>query len=221
MARGNFNPFAAGNGNGVSGKRIPVCLVLDASGSMSGSPINELNRGVKMFFDEIKADPKLRDLADVAIVTFGDSGSSGRVARDFGPIGNDMPPSISAVGGTPMGAGVTQALNILDQRKNYYRSNAYEYVQPILILMTDGGPTDSVTSAQHECVARENEKKLTVLAVGIGSGYSASTLRGFTSEPDVRVVGLNGLKFTNFFRWLAQSMSATGGVTGDGTDDWS
>ena len=29
--------------------RVPVCLCLDTSGSMSGSPINELNEGIKLF----------------------------------------------------------------------------------------------------------------------------------------------------------------------------
>ena len=36
--------------------RVPVCLCLDVSGSMSGDPINELNRGVKQFYDAIRND---------------------------------------------------------------------------------------------------------------------------------------------------------------------
>ena len=34
--------------------RVPVCLCLDVSGSMSGPPIDELNQGVKLLYDAIK-----------------------------------------------------------------------------------------------------------------------------------------------------------------------
>ena len=30
--------------------RVPICLVLDVSGSMDGEPIRELNEGVELFF---------------------------------------------------------------------------------------------------------------------------------------------------------------------------
>ena len=36
--------------------RVPICLVLDTSGSMSGQPIDELNEGVGLFFDNVRSD---------------------------------------------------------------------------------------------------------------------------------------------------------------------
>ena len=33
--------------------RVPIALVLDTSSSMTGAPIDELNSGVKMFYEEI------------------------------------------------------------------------------------------------------------------------------------------------------------------------
>ena len=36
--------------------RVPVCLCLDVSGSMSGAPINELNKGVAQFYEAIQND---------------------------------------------------------------------------------------------------------------------------------------------------------------------
>ena len=36
--------------------RIPVCLCLDTSGSMCGMPIDELNEGVRLFYDAICED---------------------------------------------------------------------------------------------------------------------------------------------------------------------
>ena len=36
--------------------RVPVCLCLDTSGSMGGMPIDELNEGVRLFYEAIRED---------------------------------------------------------------------------------------------------------------------------------------------------------------------
>jgi uncharacterized protein YegL len=51
--------------------RCPVVLLLDTSGSMAGEPIQELNRGVNLFRDEILRDAKASLRVEVAIVSFG------------------------------------------------------------------------------------------------------------------------------------------------------
>lgn len=37
--------------------RLPVALCLDVSGSMSGEPLEALNRGIAAFFDSLRANP--------------------------------------------------------------------------------------------------------------------------------------------------------------------
>ena len=53
--------------------RVPICLVLDVSASMDGQPIRELNDGVRLFFDAIRADDVAQYAAEICIVTFGDT----------------------------------------------------------------------------------------------------------------------------------------------------
>ena len=48
--------------------RVPVTLCLDVSGSMSGEPLAELNKGVGLFFDALRSDPVANASAEVAIV---------------------------------------------------------------------------------------------------------------------------------------------------------
>ena len=63
--------------------RVPVCLVLDCSPSMSGntdygslidqtdpSPIQMLNKGVARFFLSVKEDPVARNACEISIVAF-------------------------------------------------------------------------------------------------------------------------------------------------------
>ena len=58
-------------------KRLASCLVLDTSESMGwqmddGSmPIDELNKGVKMYFKAINNNEKFNEKVEVAIITFG------------------------------------------------------------------------------------------------------------------------------------------------------
>jgi uncharacterized protein YegL len=50
--------------------RCPVILLLDSSGSMSGQPIQELNRGLAAFKEDVQKDAQASLSVEVAIVTF-------------------------------------------------------------------------------------------------------------------------------------------------------
>ncbi len=60
---------------------------------------------------------------------------------DFANIDRQRIPSLTANGWTSMGAGVEQALNILEKRKAEYSSKGLISYQPWMVLMTDGYPT--------------------------------------------------------------------------------
>src|SRR3712207_5856436 len=80
---------------------VPVCLCLDTSGSMDGAPINELNEGVKIFYDAIKEDETALYAAEVSIVTFGGGVTC---IQDFANVERQTNiPKLYANGGTPMG----------------------------------------------------------------------------------------------------------------------
>lgn len=51
--------------------RCPVVLVLDTSGSMQGTPIGEMNEGLRAFAAAIKADRLASLRVEVAVVAFG------------------------------------------------------------------------------------------------------------------------------------------------------
>ena len=60
--------------------RVPVCLCLDTSGSMEGRPIEELNEGVRLFYEAIKEDETALYSAEISVVTFG---GNAECIRDF------------------------------------------------------------------------------------------------------------------------------------------
>lgn len=181
--------------------RVPICLVLDTSYSMDGSPIQELNQGVRLFFDAILQDETARYSAELSIVTFGPV----RAMLDFMSIERQEPPSLSATGDTPMGSALCEALDLLEARKDEYRRAGVDYFQPWLVLMTDGAPTDDISEAARRISELVSSRKLTVFPIAIGDAADLSTLKQLSpSRPPLRLKGLN---FSEFFEWLSKSVS--------------
>ncbi|QQZ28205.1 VWA domain-containing protein [Thiothrix subterranea] len=182
--------------------RVPICLVLDVSGSMSGEPIRELENGVSMFFDAIKDDDIAQDSADISIVTFG---SQVQVALDFASIHRQVIPNLIASGTTPLGEAVSMAISILEDRKSQYRKTGVDYYQPWLVIMTDGSPTDDISNASQRACTLESEKKLVIFPIGIGNSADLTQLSKFSGKrPALKLKGMN---FKEFFQWLSQSVS--------------
>lgn len=186
--------------------RIPVCLCLDVSGSMSGERINELNQGIELFYDAIKDDEVALYSAEISVVTFNDEATQ---LVDFASLElQPTPPRLTASGCTYMGEGVNLALDLLEQRKKEYQDKGVDYYQPWLVLMTDGEPngdTGEFSRAVSRTVSLIDNRKLTIFPIGIGSNADLNTLAKFSpNKPPLR---LQGLKFKEFFTWLSQSVS--------------
>ncbi len=182
--------------------RVPICLVLDVSGSMSGAPIRELNEGVQLFFDAIRNDDVAQYAAEICVVTFGDSV---RKKLDFMSVERQEVPTLYAEGSTPMGEGVSLALDLLEARKGDYKRAGVDYYQPWMVVMTDGAPTDDISSAAIRIAGLVKSKKLTVFPIAIGDSADLSTLAQLSpTRPPLRLQGLN---FREFFTWLSRSVS--------------
>lgn len=189
--------------------RVPVCLCLDISGSMQGKPIDELNEGVRLFYDTIKDDEVAAYSAEISIVTFG--GTKAEYMADFASLQlQPNPPVLFASGLTPMGEAVNMGLDLLERRKEEYKDAGVDYFQPWLVLMTDGipnGKPEELTRAINRTVELVNSKKLTVFPIGIGKEADMNILSQFS--PKRSPLRLQGLKFKEFFQWLSKSVSQT------------
>ncbi|MGX3012147.1 vWA domain-containing protein [Helicobacter sp. 23-1044] len=188
--------------------RIPICLCLDTSSSMAGAPINELNEGVKMFYNAIANDEMAVHSAEICVVTFGYNGFECLV--DFSSLNvQKNSPTLIANGLTPLGEAVNLGLDLLDKRKDEYKNRGVDYYQPWMVLMTDGAPNgdeDELRRAISCCVEQVNERRLTIFPIGIGPYADMNVLAQFSPKrPPLR---LKGLSFNKFFEWLSKSISA-------------
>jgi uncharacterized protein YegL len=181
--------------------RCPVILLLDTSGSMSGQPIQELNRGLAAFKQDVLKDSQASLSVEVAMITFG---PIVKLIQDFVTVDQFTPPTLEVDGITPMGAAIEYALDFLESRKQTYKDNGILYYRPWVFLITDGAPTDSWNSAAQRLRQAEAQSRLSFFAVGV-KGADMNILKQI-SPPERPPVTLNGLDFRDMFVWLSASM---------------
>ena len=186
--------------------RVAVGLCLDVSGSMTGEPIEELNKGVAHFYEAVSGHEIARHAAEVAVVSF--AGIAINV-RNFGPVLGAEPPTLSVdmqYGGTSIGSGVKMSLDLLEERKSQYRETGVEYYQPWLVVLTDGQPTDEThLQVAPRIVQVVNAGRLSVFPIGVGPYADLGALE--ILSPKRKPLRLKGLNFTELFEWLSQSVA--------------
>jgi uncharacterized protein YegL len=180
--------------------RCPVVLLLDTSSSMSGEPIDELNRGVSVFKEEVLQDTKASLSVEVAIATFGPL----ELVQDFVTLQEFTPPTLEADGLTPMGAAIEYGIDLIESRKEVYKTNGIQYYRPWIFLITDGAPTDSWENAAQRVRQGETEGKFCFFTVAV-EGADMDTLKEINTVERPPIL-LNGLDFKSLFIWLSTSM---------------
>jgi uncharacterized protein YegL len=199
----------------IANPQQPHCatvLVLDTSGSMAGEKIAALNEGLKLFQNEVSKDELASKRVDLAIVTFGDSCT---LQRDFSLITEQEAPQLVAGGKTPMGEALLMATNLVEERKQQYKSQGIDYYRPWIFLITDGEPTDMrpADTKWGDVVASvrdgEASRKFMFFAVVVEPG-NVELLKQIApvERPPLK---LKGTRFGDLFRWLSKSQKTLSG----------
>lgn len=166
-------------------RKVPICLVLDISGSMGDrdgtrlTKIEELNKNYKDFLAFVRTNPKARAMCDLSVISFG---SEVTVVNGYSNIESVRETKFSANGPTPMGAAMKEALNLLELRRKYYKEKGIEHYKPILILMTDGEATDEYQESAAEVSNKVNQKRIKVLPFIIGQNNRSKALGAFSPQ---------------------------------------
>ena len=157
-------------------KSIPVVLLLDTSNSMSGAPINMLNRSVEAMIAEFKKAETMETFIKLSIITFGSENGVDlhtpltEVSKiDFQPL--------STHGATPMGAAFKMAKAMIED-KEVFKGRDY---RPAIVLLSDGEPTDDWEQPLNDFVSNGRSAKCDRMAVAIGSSADENVLRKFIS----------------------------------------
>ena len=149
-------------------QKCPVVLLLDTSGSMNGQPIEELNKAIIKLKDDILEDALLANRLEVGIVAFDDDA---RVERGIDLITPETQlPTLSIGGVTNLVAGMEKAIELVEDRKTFYKANGEQYYRPFIVLFTDGAPTNSaeeIEAIDLKIQTMSDNKKFVFLPFGV------------------------------------------------------
>lgn len=192
---------------------LACVLLLDTSGSMSGDPINSLNRAINDFKQKTSMDDLAQKRVDIAIIAFDDHA---RLVQDFTPISQMEPVSLEVGGLTNMPEGINLAIDKVKERNRFYASLGTPCFKPWIFMITDGAPyigsdkqaqLDAEMDAVVQRIQAEENKgshgKLKFWALGV-PGYDKDTLFRLTK----RVMALSDTDFSGIFNWMSESMVA-------------
>ena len=219
MAKNDFTAEAAENYE----QKCLCVLVLDVSGSMYGKPIEELNKGLQEFYNEISSDETTSQRLEVSLITFNDSV---KTVQEPALVENFTMPKLEATGSTAMVNAVNEAIDKVAARKQWYKSTGQAYYRPWIILMTDGEPdSDQDVDMLAQRIKQDTaNKRYAFLPIGV-EGAKMEILDKI--KGNIPPMKLQGTKFSSFFKWLSASMGTV--VTAEegqqvdlsaGADDW-
>ena len=198
-------------------QKCPLVLVLDASGSMSGQPIDDLNNALLALKDEILNDSVLSNRMELAVVAFHDDAE---IVRDFDLVlpEHDMP-TIDTGGLTNMFSGVSKAIDMIENRKQWYKNSGQAYYRPIIVLFSDGSPTNTdqeIENLDQKIQSMSDDKKFIFMPFGVGDGADMQTLAKLAAQTEdqrlkekaVAFKLKDSTKFAQVFAFVSASASA-------------
>lgn len=180
--------------------RCACLLLLDTSGSMEGAKIEQLNAGLQVFAEQLRADAMASKRVEVAVVTFGPV----ELAQPFVTADTFTAPRLRAYGQTPMGEAIARAVQLVAERKRAYRANGIGYYRPWIFMISDGTPTDDVTQAQQLVKQGEAGKAFMFYAVAVENADIGKLAEIAVRQP----LRLKTLSFAQLFVWLSDSLSS-------------
>lgn len=184
------------------GRRLPVYLLLDCSGSMSGSPIEQVNQGVALCVSELRSNPRALETAWLSIITFD---SDARQLMPLMELSQFIQPTLQATGTTAMGSALRLLNEAIDREVVANSPTRKGDYKPLVFLMTDGEPTDSWESYAQAVKRRTERKTANIIAVGCGDGVNTNTLKQIT-EVVLLMRDMTTDAMQAFFKWVSDSI---------------
>ena len=183
-------------------RRLPVYLLLDTSGSMTGEPIEAVKNGVQMMVHSLRQNPQAIETAFVSIITFD---SEAKQLIPLTDLASFQTVDLKAAGTTTLGA----ALSLLaDKLENEVTKTTLEQKgdwKPIVFIMTDGVPTDDWQAGFQKLKA---VKKGLIVGCAAGNNADDKVLKEIADQV-VRLSNTDADSIGKFFQWVSASIATT------------
>lgn len=183
-------------------RRLPVYLLLDVSGSMTGERITAVENGVRTMVAALNCEPQALETAYLSVITFSNSAQQVVPLTD---LQNFNPPQLKAGGMTSMGEALSFVAQCAEKEVKKATPDEKGDWKPLVFIMTDGGATDDV---EKGLVDFRKRKWGIVVACAAGSDADTTELLKIT-ESVVSLDTADSTTIATFFKWVTASVSSS------------
>lgn len=183
-------------------RRLPVYLLLDTSGSMSGEPIEAVKNGVQVMISALRQNPQAIETAFISIITFD---STAKQVVPLTDLASFQMVDIRATGTTVLGEALQLVSSCIDREVAKTTTEQKGDWKPLVFIMTDGVPTDNWQSG---LTAFRQRKTAYTVACAAGHSADTSVLKQIT-ENVVSLDTADSQSISRFFAWVTASIGVS------------
>lgn len=183
-------------------RRLPVYLVLDTSGSMTGEPIEAVKNGLSTLLNALRSDPHALETAYLSVITFD---SSAKQVVPLTDLASFQEPVLNAQGTTSMGEALSLVSRCMDTEIKKSSPEQKGDWKPLVFLMTDGQPTDDWQRGVNDFKGRKTGM---VVACAAGNGADTSVLKQITDNV-VQLDTADRATIAAYFKWVSSSITTS------------
>jgi uncharacterized protein YegL len=194
----------------VKGQLLPIYLVADESGSMTGF-VDELNAGLASLIDALNLESLAAAKVRLCVIGFSDSA---RCLLEMGDVRTVRDaPRLSANGGTSYAAAIAELLHRIPEDVDRLKAEGYRVHRPAVFFLTDGQPTDSGWEPLLDQLMSKGFPRPNLLTFGLGQ-VDAKTIVRLASRDDFAFIAAKGTDtgeaIARFCESLTQSIVSSG-----------
>jgi len=189
-------------GGELSQRPLHFFWIVDCSGSMYGDKIGTVNNAIQSTIPEMAAAAESNPNAQLFVRTLKFESIAKWITEGAIPIENFAWDDLSANGGTSMGAAFDLLASELTIPPMSERA-----LPPVLVLLSDGMPTDDYKSALNKLLRLPWGKKAVRIAISIGQDADNSILAEFTGSPELVLQANNPQALVKMIKWASTAAS--------------
>jgi uncharacterized protein YegL len=186
-------------------RRLPVYLLLDCSESMAGEAITEVGNGVQAMLTALRSDPQALESAWLSVITF--AGTAKQVVP-LTEVLSFQTPRLTVRTGTALGAALRLVKQCIQRDVVKTTPTTKGDYKPLVILFTDGEPTDEWESIADDLKRQRNPSIANIYAIACGPDADTELLRRIT-DIVLAMKDLSPQAWRKVFVWLTASVQTT------------
>ena len=190
-------------GGGLATRPLHFIWICDCSGSMSvGGKIQTLNTAIREAIPHMKTVAGDNPNASVLMRAVRFSSGAQWHVPDPMPLDGFEWPDLKAEGVTDMGRALHLVAGQLQMPPMPERA-----LPPVLVLITDGQPTDDYVGGIRAVMAQPWGRKAVRLAIAIGEDADPECMEGFIGTPEIKPLRANNPEaLADYIQWVSTAV---------------